>query len=67
MERGYPPEKVWMVLNRATLQGGVPVRDIEERLHVRIGHKIPDDQPLATHSVNRGVPMLMSHPAARGG
>jgi pilus assembly protein CpaE len=67
LERGYPPEKAWMVLNRATLQGGVPVRDIEERLRVRISHKIPDDQPLATHSINRGVPMLMSHPGSAVG
>jgi pilus assembly protein CpaE len=62
LERGYPPEKVWMVLNRSTLRGGVPVRDIEERLKVRISHQVPDDQPLATASVNRGVPVMVSHP-----
>jgi pilus assembly protein CpaE len=59
--RGYPPEKVWLVLNRATLRGGVPVPDIEARLHVSVRRTIPDDQPLATHSVNRGVPLVMSH------
>jgi pilus assembly protein CpaE len=59
--RGYPDEKVWMVLNRATLRGGVPVRDIEERLRVHVRFQIPDDQPLATHSVNRGVPIVVSH------
>jgi pilus assembly protein CpaE len=60
-ERGYPDEKVWMVLNRATLRGGVSVSDIEERLRVKIKYQIPDDQPLATHSINRGVPLVMSH------
>jgi pilus assembly protein CpaE len=60
-ERGYPDEKVWLVLNRSTIPGGVSASDIEERLHVRIKHTVPDDQPLATHSINRGVPMVMSH------
>ncbi|MCC7352520.1 MAG: AAA family ATPase [Anaerolineae bacterium] len=60
-ERGYPNEKLWLVLNRATIPGGISARDIGERLHVQVRYRIPDDQPLATHSVNRGVPMVMSH------
>jgi pilus assembly protein CpaE len=59
--RGYPDEKVWLVLNRSTIRGGVPVADIEERLHVPVRYRIPDDQPLATHTINRGVPLIMSH------
>lgn len=62
LSRGYPEDKVWLVLNRATMRGGVPVRDIERRLRVRVKFRIPDDQPLATYSVNRGVPAVMSHP-----
>jgi len=49
------------VLNRATIRGGVPVADIEERLHVPVRYRITDDQPLATHTINRGVPVVMSH------
>jgi len=60
-ERGYPADKVWLVLNRATVPGGISAKDIGDRLRVQVRHKIPDDQPLATHSVNRGVPMVMSH------
>ncbi len=60
-ERGYPAEKVWLVLNRATVPGGISARDIGDRLRVQVRHRIPDDQPLATYSVNRGVPMVMSH------
>jgi pilus assembly protein CpaE len=59
--RGYPPEKVWLVLNRATMRGGVSPGDIEQRLGVPLSHRIPDDQALATLSINRGVPMVMSH------
>ena len=32
LARGYPIDKVWLVLNRATLRGGVSVADIESRL-----------------------------------
>jgi pilus assembly protein CpaE len=39
----------------------VPVRDIEERLLVHIRFQVPDDQPLATYSINRGVPIVVSH------
>jgi pilus assembly protein CpaE len=61
LHRGYPAEKTWLVLNRAGLPGGVSLADIEARLQVRINHQIPDDQALVTHSVNRGVPVMMSH------
>jgi pilus assembly protein CpaE len=60
-ERAYPDDKLWLVLNRATMRGGVAKGDIEERLRVQVKHAIPDDQPLATHSINRGVPLVMSH------
>jgi len=59
--RGYPEEKEWLVLNRSTIRGGVPLHDIEERLKVRVMHCIPDDQPLVTASINRGVPLVLSH------
>ena len=41
--------------------GGINQRDIESRLRVRVRHSVPDDQPLVSHSVNRGVPLVMSH------
>jgi pilus assembly protein CpaE len=59
---GHPEQKVWLVLNRASIRGGVPTSDIERRLRVRVHHAVPDDQPLASLSVNRGVPLIMSHP-----
>lgn len=59
--RGYPEERIWLVLNRAAIAGGVTKSDIEERLHVRIRHSVPDDQPLVSLSVNRGVPLYISH------
>ncbi len=61
LTQGYPAEKVWLVVNRATIRGGVSTRDIEERLQVPVKHCVPDDQPLVTHSVNRGIPLAASH------
>ena len=61
LEEGYPPEKTWLALNRATIRGGVARRDIVSRLNVPIDFTVPDDQSLVTHSVNRGVPLVLSH------
>lgn len=60
-ERGYPGERVWLVLNRASMSGAISSDDIEERLRVKVTYQISDDQSLATHAVNRGVPLMMSH------
>jgi pilus assembly protein CpaE len=59
---GYQQEQAWLLLNRATMNGGIRKRDIEERLNVRIKHTVPEDQPLVSYSVNRGVPLVMSNP-----
>ena len=34
------------------------------RLRLRIQHSIADDQPLVSHSINRGVPFVSSHEAS---
>ncbi len=60
--RGYPDDKIWLVVNRAGLPGGVSVGDIGARLQVRVKLTVPDDQPLATLTINRGIPVVISHP-----
>jgi pilus assembly protein CpaE len=59
--RGYADGRVWLVVNRSTMQGGVSQSDIQERLRMHVLDRIPDDQPLATLSINRGVPLVVSH------
>ena len=61
-ERGLGREKIRLILNRSNMGGGISSHDIEERLRLHLSHQIPDDQPLATHSINRGVPLVISHP-----
>ncbi|NLG51819.1 MAG: MinD/ParA family protein [Chloroflexi bacterium] len=60
-ERGYPESKMWLIVNRANMSGGVKTKDIEGHLHLPVTYAIPDDQPLATHAINRGVPAILSH------
>jgi len=62
LQRGYPASKVWLVLNRSNLKGGLSRRDIKNRLRVELTHTVPEDQALATYSINRGVPLVVSHP-----
>ena len=57
---GHPEDKIWVVVNRATMPGGIPKGDMEKRLRVPIKSWIPDDPSLVAHSINRGVPVMMS-------
>jgi pilus assembly protein CpaE len=60
--RGYPDERVWLVINRSTLRGGISREDIEQHLHLNVKYTVPDDQNLATYAINRGIPYSISHP-----
>ncbi|MCU0522399.1 MAG: response regulator [Anaerolineae bacterium] len=60
-DEGYPVEKTWLVLNRSTIRGGVSQENIERRLGVPVQFTVPDDQPLVTHTINRGVPLMLTH------
>jgi pilus assembly protein CpaE len=64
---GYPDRKIWLILNRADMMGGVSRDDIQERLKVSFEHTVPNDQPLVTHSINRGIPLVSSHPQSAVG
>ncbi len=66
-DHGYPDRKIWLILNRADMTGGVSRDDIQERLKVSFEHTVPNDQPLVTHSINRGVPLVASHPQSAVG
>lgn len=57
----YAPEKIWLILNRSTMRRGVSTEDIEKRLGMPVTFTVPDDQPLVTYTVNRGVPLTISH------
>lgn len=59
---GLARERMLLVLNRSPLRGGLQQRDIENALGQGVQVAIPDDVKLVTYSINRGVPLVESHP-----
>ncbi|OQB28497.1 MAG: Cell cycle response regulator CtrA [Chloroflexi bacterium ADurb.Bin180] len=54
--------KPLVVLNRYPTKGGLQLRDVEAALQTSVDVTIPNDEPLMTYSVNRGIPVVISHP-----
>jgi pilus assembly protein CpaE len=61
---GYDNERVALVLNRATIQSGIPVADVGASLKGEIVCKLPDDPLLVLRSINEGVPFVQSAPTS---
>ena len=58
----YPKDKVHLVLNRAQSLSSIRIKDIERGLQRRVEVEIPSDGELVVSSVNRGQPLVLSHP-----
>jgi pilus assembly protein CpaE len=58
----YPSEKILMVLNKAGVDGGVKLKDIEAVLHNQVYHQIANDPANVLRSINRGIPFLVYYP-----
>ncbi|MFQ5593335.1 MAG: AAA family ATPase [Anaerolineae bacterium] len=56
----FPLSKFDIIVNRATV-GGLDREAIEEGLRRKVAMEIPQDDPLVTYSLNRGVPLVISH------
>jgi pilus assembly protein CpaE len=61
---GYDNDRVALVLNRATVQSGIPVADVGASLKGEIIAKLPDDPMLVLRSINEGVPFIQSAPTS---
>jgi pilus assembly protein CpaE len=59
--RGYPEDRIWLILNRRGLPGGLEQSVLEDWLGRPMRYAIPNDQELATDTVNRGVPFVLGH------
>jgi len=51
-----------LVANRYPIKGGIPLKEMEAALQHKIELQIPSDEPLVTYSINRGIPLVISHP-----
>jgi pilus assembly protein CpaE len=61
---GYDNDRVALVLNRATVQAGIPVADVGASLKGEIIAKLPDDPMLVLRAINEGVPFVQSAPSS---
>jgi len=60
----YGGEKVKLVLNRASSEGGMDVKEVEESLRRSFAGTVPSDGKVVVGSVNRGVPFVVTNPEA---
>jgi pilus assembly protein CpaE len=58
----YPADKILMILNKAGVEGGVKLKDIENVLHNQVYHQIANDPANVLRSINRGIPFLVYYP-----
>jgi len=57
-------DKIRVVLNRSDQDLGVEIADLEKGLEITVAHQITSDEKTATSAINKGVPLVLSHPAA---
>jgi pilus assembly protein CpaE len=54
--------RITLVLNRFPSVDGISLQDVQQHLGHPVGANIPSEGQLVTHSVNRGIPVVISHP-----
>ena len=54
----YNPQKVWMVVNRATNKQGISVKDIENTLKRPVMVTIPANELVCNAAANEGIPVV---------
>lgn len=54
--------RITLVLNRFPSVNGIALQDVQKHLRYPVGANIPSEGQPITHSVNRGVPIVMAQP-----
>jgi pilus assembly protein CpaE len=54
--------RITLVLNRFPSVNGIALQDVQKHLRHPVGANIPSEGQFVTHSVNRGIPVVASHP-----
>lgn len=60
----YTPDKISLILNRAHSLSSIRIKDVERGLQKNILMEIPSDGETVVASVNRGQPLVLSHPGS---
>jgi pilus assembly protein CpaE len=61
-QRDLTQGRVTLVLNRFPSVDGISLEDVQQHLRHPVGANIPSEGKFVTHSINRGVPVVVSHP-----
>lgn len=61
-ESSFPREKLYLVVNRDGIKGGLAADDVGNHLNMQVIAAIPEDMGLVTYSLNRGIPLVTSDP-----
>lgn len=59
---GYDSDRISLVINRSTLQAGIPIDDVGASLKGEIIARLPDEPLPVVRSINEGVPIVQSAP-----
>jgi pilus assembly protein CpaE len=54
--------KTKLVINRASNQFGIEIRDVEQTIDFMVAEEIPSDGPTVVGAANKGMPFVLSHP-----
>ncbi|HNP69668.1 MAG TPA: AAA family ATPase [Kouleothrix sp.] len=61
-QQGLISGRLTLVLNRFPSVNNIWLEDVQQHLRHQVGANIPSEGRLITHSINRGVPIVISHP-----
>ncbi len=61
-ENGFPREKLFLVVNRDGIKGGLTADDVSSHLNMQVMATIPEDTGLVIYSLNRGIPLVITDP-----
>lgn len=62
---GYPARKLMLTINRGDSTAGIGVKEVEEKIRLKVAAMLANDWKTTTVATNRGVPLVISHPEAR--
>ena len=62
MEMRIAPERIKIILNRASRSNEFSTDDLEQATHAKIAFQLPDDPATTQPSINEGAPCVISRP-----
>jgi len=57
----FPASRITYVMNRASANVGLKIREVEDGLKVKVDHELPTDRTVQL-CVNRGEPIVLAEP-----